>query len=224
MIEPKVIFQNTQFIVVDKPSGMLSVPGRDPAMRDAISWAREVYGEAYETHRLDMATSGLLIIALNKSVERYFKMQFQSRQVNKCYRAIVHGAPEPEVGEINLPLFPDWPNRPKQKVCFEHGKPSLTHYTTLTSSEHAALLELIPVTGRSHQLRVHLLAIGHPIVGDQLYATAQPNLASRLLLQAYALEFVPPDSEQSMRLEIPFDFELSQEGLPSLRDEKNYAI
>ncbi|NVK11732.1 MAG: RNA pseudouridine synthase [Gammaproteobacteria bacterium] len=224
MIEPKIIFQNEHFIVVDKPSGMLSVPGRDPMMRDAISWARKVYGEAYETHRLDMATSGLLIIALNKMTERYFKMQFQSRQVHKNYRAIVYGVPNPAVDEINLPLFPDWPNRPKQKVCFEHGKPSLTRYTTLQSSEHAALLELIPVTGRSHQLRVHLLAIGHPIVGDQLYGTARPNWAPRLLLQAYALEFIPPNSKESIRLEIPFDFELSHDGLPSLLVENNHAI
>jgi len=208
--QPWIIHQTEHYIVINKPPGMLSVPGRDPDMPDAIRWARAQFGEAYETHRLDMATSGLLIIALDKATERYFKQLFQTRSIQKHYRAIVHGKLSDPCGEIDLPLRCDWPNRPRQMVCHDHGKPSQTQFEVLSRSGVATEVELTPITGRSHQLRVHLQAIGHPIIGDELYATNHPVLANRLLLQAYELRFVPPGENELITLTLSPDFQLTR--------------
>lgn len=197
-------------MALDKPSGMLSVPGKDPSMPDLKTWATERFGWAAEAHRLDMSTSGLIIFALDKDTERYFKKAFQARQIEKRYTAIVLGELEAQEGDIKEPLHCDWPNRPKQMVCYEHGKPSHTSWKALESKNGCTLVALTPHTGRSHQLRVHLQSIGHPILGDDLYACEQGRaLASRLLLHANFLRFRAPNNEV-VELELPADFNLEQ--------------
>lgn len=203
-----VRYVDRDIIVVNKPSGLLSNPGRDPAHQDCVlSRVRESYPLAQIVHRLDMDTSGVMVLALRKKAERALKVQFQGRETRKVYRARVWGVPSPAEGEIDLPLICDWPNRPLQKVCHTTGKPSLTGYRVLSSDAHSSLVELYPVTGRSHQLRVHLLAIGHPILGDRFYAPAEVVAASeRLLLHALELELSHPYSGERLQFRVDEDF------------------
>mgnify|MGYP000085472709 CR=1 FL=1 len=195
-----VVFSDAHLLVLDKPSGLLTVPGRDPAHQDSLaSRAQAEYPDALIVHRLDMDTSGLVVMARGKEIHRALSKLFQDRKVEKSYLARVWGEPVGEEGEVDLPLICDWPNRPKQKVCFESGKPSRTHWKMLDSDGVTSLLELIPVTGRSHQLRVHMQALGHPILGDPFYAHAEALAAApRLLLHAQALEFEHPVTGRSM--------------------------
>lgn len=187
-------------LVVNKPSGLLSNPGRDPAHHDSIlSRVRANWPGAELVHRLDMDTSGIMVVALNKAAERALKGQFQCRAVSKEYQAWVWGQPANAAGEIDLPLICDWPRRPLQKVCFEHGKPALTRYRVLSRAAEQTLVALYPVTGRSHQLRVHMLSLGHPILGDRFYGT--PEIASahrRLLLHANRLSLSHPQTSAPM--------------------------
>ena len=156
------------------------------------------FPDARIVHRLDMETSGLMILARSASSHRILSSQFQSRTVQKEYVACVAGRPGSPDGTIELPLISDWPNRPRQKVDFERGKPSTTHWRTISNSDDAARLLLQPVTGRSHQLRVHLNAIGHPILGDSLYGTPQSMAAAqRLQLHASRVVFLCPQSGQT---------------------------
>ena len=202
-------------IVVVKPAGLLSVPGRGADRADcAWSRVRAVHADALVVHRLDMATSGLLLLARGASAQRFLSVLFAQRRVHKRYVAVVHGLVDPAAGVIDLPLSADWPNRPRQQVDPLHGKPSLTRWRVLRHDEPRALthLELEPVTGRSHQLRVHLQAIGHTVVGDRLYAPgALPQPATtdsnRLMLHAQALTFEHPQGAQTMAFETanPFD-------------------
>ncbi len=196
-----MLFINQDMLVVNKPSGLLSVPGRGPDKQDCVIHRMQaLYPEALIVHRLDMATSGLLLLARGPQAQRRLSMAFEARQVHKRYEALVHGrmAPSPaqDWSEVRLPLLTDWPNRPRQKVDFAHGKPSLTRYRVLPgpTSRAAELgftspcsrLELEPVTGRTHQLRVHMMALGHPILGDALYGPAEDQ-APRLYLHARTL-------------------------------------
>ncbi len=168
-------------VVMDKPAGLLSVPGRGPDKQDCLaSRVQAVLPDALVVHRLDMATSGLIVLARGALAQRALSLAFARRDVFKRYEAVVHGLAEPPAqgwGTIDLPLVTDWPRRPRQKVCFEHGKPSLTRYRVLAvdPASGTSRVELEPLTGRSHQLRVHLTALGHPIVGDALYVV--PSLA-----------------------------------------------
>lgn len=189
-----VVFSDAYLLVLDKPSGLLTVPGRDPAHKDSLaSRAQAEYPDALIVHRLDMDTSGLVVMARGPEVHRQLSALFQNRQVEKSYLARVWGEPEGEAGEVGLPLICDWPNRPKQKVDFEYGKPSLTRWRKLDSDGASSLLQLTPVTGRSHQLRVHMQAIGHPILGDPFYAHGDALAAApRLLLHAQELGFEHP--------------------------------
>lgn len=189
-----VVFCDAHLLVLDKPSGLLTVPGRDPAHKDSLaSRAQAEYPDALIVHRLDMDTSGLVVLALGPDIHRQLSRLFQDRKVEKTYLARVWGEPESVAGEVDLPLICDWPNRPKQKVCFESGKPSQTRWRKLSSDGHSSLLELTPVTGRSHQLRVHMQALGHPILGDPFYAHPQALAAApRLLLHAQELGFEHP--------------------------------
>lgn len=195
-VEPylDVVYSDAHLLVLDKPSGLLTVPGRDPAHRDCLaSRAQTEYPDALIVHRLDMDTSGLVVMARGPEVHRQLSALFQTRQVEKSYLARVWGEPAGDSGEVNLPLICDWPNRPKQKVDFEHGKPSLTRWQKLDSDGAASLLQLTPVTGRSHQLRVHMQALGHPILGDPFYAHGEALAAApRLLLHAQELGFEHP--------------------------------
>jgi tRNA pseudouridine32 synthase/23S rRNA pseudouridine746 synthase len=204
-----VLFADEFAVVIDKPSGLLSVPGRGEDKADcALSRVQGDFPDALTVHRLDMATSGLLLFARSKEAQRALSGQFARGEVSKRYIADVWGAPATASGEINLPLITDWPRRPLQKVDWEIGKPSITRYEIVSASSRFARLELTPLTGRSHQLRVHLAEIGHPILGDDFYAHAQALAARpRLALHAASLEFVHPSSGAKVKIEsrCPFD-------------------
>ena len=197
-------------IVIDKPAGLLSVPGRGAHMQDcAAARLQARFADALVVHRLDMATSGLMLFARGAAVQRVLSRAFAQREVRKRYVAVVHGLMAQPEGEIDLPLQADWPNRPMQKVDTAHGKPSLTRYRVLhfDPTTNTTRLALEPVTGRAHQLRVHLLAIGHPILGDALYAPPVVQaLSDRLLLHASSLAFAQPDTGAMLQLEseVPF--------------------
>ncbi len=203
-----IVFLDDTMIVLDKPASLLSVPGRGDAMQDSLaSRVQAEFPEALIVHRLDLATSGLIVMARGAAHHRTLSLAFQGREVDKRYIAIVTGEPEADSGEIDLPLICDWPNRPRQKVDHEIGKPSLTRWRVLAREGGRARLELEPVTGRSHQLRVHLAERGHAILGDPLYAApAERDAAPRLLLHAAALSLPHPVSgtRLDLRSEAPF--------------------
>lgn len=202
-------------LVLDKPAGLLSVPGRGADKQDcASSRAQALWPDALIVHRLDMATSGLLLMARGTALQRTLSMAFESREVHKRYVAMVAGhlpPPAADGGEIDLPLASDWPNRPRQKVDAE-GKPSLTRWSVLahesdTQGRPLTRLELEPVTGRTHQLRVHLQAIGHPILGDALYADADTRARSpRLQLHACELALTHPVTGEALQWHCPPPF------------------
>ncbi|WP_442953015.1 pseudouridine synthase [Paucibacter sp. B51] len=184
-----LLAEREEILLLNKPSGLLSVPGRGEDKQDcAIHRAQARFPEALIVHRLDMATSGLLLLARGPEWQRSLSQDFAERRVHKRYIAVVRGslAAGADWQLIDLPLITDWPNRPRQKVCFEQGKPSQTRYRVLGHELHegqaCTRVELEPITGRTHQLRMHMLALGHPIVGDALYAPEHP--APRLLLHA----------------------------------------
>lgn len=197
------LYCDDALVAVDKPAGMLAVPGRGPDKQDCAS-ARvmERFSDALIVHRLDMATSGLLVFARGVEAQRTLSIAFASREVRKRYVAVVHGVVEKDRGDIDLPLIADWPNRPLQKVDVDEGKPSLTRYVAIKrdATTNRTRVELEPVTGRSHQLRVHLRAIGHPIVGDALYATEFSAEAGRLLLHACELSLPHPVTGKTVQL------------------------
>ena len=194
----KVLHADDSIIVIDKPAGLLAVPGRGESGRDnAASRLQQIYPDALTVHRLDMATSGLLLFGRGADVHRDLNAAFAARRVYKRYVAVVHGVIEAEHGEIDAPLAADWPNRPRQQVDVEHGKPSLTRWRVLERGMSRTRLELEPVTGRSHQLRVHLLSIGHPICGDPLYG-ALPPAAPRMLLHACELRLDHPRTGEAL--------------------------
>ncbi|TXD66999.1 RluA family pseudouridine synthase, partial [Mitsuaria sp. TWR114] len=187
-LDPRVLHADDHLVVVDKPSGLLSVPGRGEDKQDC-AWARVAAGwpDALIVHRLDQSTSGLIVFARGEAMQRALSEAFAARLVDKRYEAVVHGLVARDAFEIDLPLIVDWPNRPRQMVDAERGKPSLTRVRVLQRDLAAGTtrVELEPVTGRSHQLRVHLLAAGHPILGDALYAPPEILArAPRLLLHA----------------------------------------
>lgn len=205
-----ILYQDEALLVVDKPAGLLSVPGRGEDKQDClISRVQAEFSDALIVHRLDMGTSGLMVLARGKAMERALSILFQSRQVHKRYVAVVAGKMQQDCGEINLQLITDWPNRPRQMVSFERGKPSSTRYRVLEYDATADVtrVELEPFTGRSHQLRVHMHALGHPILGDELYASPPVCAkAERLLLHAARLVFPHPVSSESFCIssKVPF--------------------
>ena len=195
-----IVYVDNDIVVLNKPSGLLTVPGRLPEHQDCLQHrVQRVLPSATIVHRLDMATSGLLLMALNKSAHVAISRQFEKRQTQKRYVARVYGRLTKTEGEIDLPLICDWPNRPKQKVDLERGKHAKTEYQLLNQSQESALVWLKPVTGRSHQLRVHMLSLGHPILGDRLYAHDKAlALAERLQLHAYELTISHPTSQRTI--------------------------
>lgn len=202
----RLLYHDDALLVVNKPAGLLAVPGRGKDKQDCASARlQQQFPDALIVHRLDMATSGLLVFAQGAAMQSRLSQMFREREVQKRYVAVVAGRVIPETGEIDLPLNSDWPNRPKQKVDHDIGKHSLTRYRMLCHDidTDTARLELEPVTGRTHQLRVHLAAIGHPIIGDALY-DGRP--AARLMLHAQSLNFVHPLSGELLNLvsESPF--------------------
>lgn len=202
------IYVDDDLLVVEKPSGLLSVPGRGPEKADClVSRVQADYPDALIVHRLDMETSGLIVLARNQNVHRALSKCFEARQIDKTYIARVAGALEPQTGQVDLPLMKDWPNRPLQKVDMEAGKPSLTQWKIRAYEGEVSRVELTPLTGRTHQLRVHMNAIGHPILGDLLYGTPQSRAgATRLQLHASALKFTHPLSGKALLLQSPAPF------------------
>ena len=198
-----ILFEDEFLIVLNKPSGLLSVPGRGDDKQDClISRAQSQYSNALIVHRLDMSTSGLMILARGKEMERYLSILFQKRNVEKKYISVVEGHVKPAFGEIDLPLMTDWPNRPKQKVDFESGKISQTKYSVLSYDKEndTTRIELTPLTGRTHQLRVHMQSIQHAILGDDLYANKEAIAkAARLLLHACYLSFQHPVTDEFLK-------------------------
>ena len=191
----RLVYQDAHLLVADKPAGLLCVPGRGPELADCLaSRVQAEFADALVVHRLDMATSGLVLLARGAAWQRQLSITFAARQVHKRYEAVVGGllvGPGGALtGEINLPLAADWPQRPRQKVDHATGKPSLTRWRVVSHDalHHTTRLALEPVTGRTHQLRLHLAAIDHPILGDALYAPpALAAAAPRLLLHACEL-------------------------------------
>jgi tRNA pseudouridine32 synthase/23S rRNA pseudouridine746 synthase len=208
-----VVHLDDACVVVDKPSGLLSVPGRGPDKQDCLARrVQAIWPEAQVVHRLDMGTSGLWLMARGPDMQRAFSRAFEQHTVDKRYVAVVAGRVAPPQtadgwGEIDLPLAADWPRRPLQKVDATQGRPSLTRWRVLHADDDRTRLELAPVTGRTHQLRVHLQAIGHPILGDALYAPPDVQaMAPRLLLHACALDLAHParDAVLALRCDPPF--------------------
>ena len=202
-----LLYQDSTLLAVDKPAGLLSVPGRGEAHRDCV--AARVQAEipdALVVHRLDQATSGVMLFGRGAAAQRALSMAFAERRVDKRYEAVVHGEVASDHGEIDLPLLTDWPNRPRQKVDREHGKASLTRWRVLSrdAATQTTRLALEPVTGRSHQLRVHLAAIGHAIVGDALYAAQATH--PRLLLHACELRLPHPTDASTLVIASPVPF------------------
>lgn len=205
-----IAYEDDTFLIVNKPSGLLSVPGRGERFHDSLaSRVLLAFPQALIVHRLDMQTSGLLVMALGAQAHRALSDQFQKRQVHKRYVALVAGQMEADSGEVALPLITDWPNRPRQKVDWTEGKPALTHWRVMARGAlpDTTRVELTPVTGRSHQLRVHMMSIGHAIVGDPLYASdAVRAQADRLLLHAAELKLQHPRTGEWVHITSPVPF------------------
>jgi tRNA pseudouridine32 synthase/23S rRNA pseudouridine746 synthase len=207
----ELLYQDKDLLVVNKPSGLLTNPGKGAHLSDCLlSRVQAEFPTALLVHRLDMATSGLVVFALRRKAEAALKQQFASRRVKKTYLARVHGTPATRSGYIDAPLTADLAAPPRNKVCFSEGKAARTYYQLLPEAHnHAgattynALLALFPLTGRAHQLRVHLLHLGHPILGDTLYPPGDTygdiaTPVSRLLLHAMALEIQQPYSGEPL--------------------------
>jgi tRNA pseudouridine32 synthase/23S rRNA pseudouridine746 synthase len=187
-----LLAETDDYLLVDKPAGLLSVPGKTEP--DCLESRVQFYcPTALTIHRLDMATSGLMIFAKTKHAQRHLGLQFEKRQTVKTYLAKIAGHPVADSGRINLPIWTDWPNRPRQKIDYEKGRKAITDWTVMTPDREATLVRLHPVTGRSHQLRLHMLCMGHPIIGDRLYAPEKIyKQGNRLHLHAHSLKFREP--------------------------------
>lgn len=200
-----LLYEDAYILALNKPSGLLSVPGRGPEKADCLAARVQAqFSDALIVHRLDMETSGVIVMARSTDMQRALSTQFEKRALRKHYIARVEGCVDAETGEIDLPLIKDWPNRPRQKICHETGKPSLTRWRIIRRARSTTRLELTPLTGRSHQLRLHLASIGHPILGDTLYGDA--STAPRLQLHASALELTHPDSQKLIRFQADCPF------------------
>ena len=203
----EVLHADDDIVVVNKPSGLLTVPGKDDALKDSVeARVREKWPSATLVHRLDKDTSGVLLLALNKRALGFIGSQFEARKTTKSYVARVFGAVESERGLVDLPLATDWEHKPRQRVDFERGRASQTEWVVMAREPEATRLRLVPLTGRTHQLRVHMMSMGHPILGDVFYATgAALAAADRLQLHAEELGFTHPDG-RPMHFTVPCPF------------------
>lgn len=205
----ELIYSDKFLLAVSKPAGLLSVPGRGEDKSDSLATRVQAdFPDALVAHRLDRDTSGLLLFPRGADMHRRISLMFEKREMQKSYVAVVMGKLEPAQGEVNLPLIVDWPNRPRQMVDAATGKPSLTRYEVISydSVSQTSRVALEPITGRTHQLRVHMSATGHPILGDTLYGGNSEGQHARLLLHAHTLDFRHPVSGKVMNLisELPF--------------------
>lgn len=202
----EIIHHGEDYLIINKPSGLLSVPGKSEP--DCVqSRLLTQVPEALTVHRLDMATSGVMIFALTPHAQRHVGLQFEKRQIEKSYIARIDGHPKKDSGEIDLPLIADWPNRPRQMVCHERGKAAVTRWKIIDREASASRVALFPKTGRSHQLRVHMFAIGHPILGDRIYAEDRIfNAAPRLQLHAQSINFREPLGGEAVGYKVNCEF------------------
>ena len=202
-----VLHHDHEVVLVDKPAGLLSVPGKGDHLSDClIARVQAVFPTALLVHRLDRDTSGVMIFALTPHAQRHLGLQFEKRQTQKTYVARVWGQVAEAKGTVDLPLIVDWPNRPRQMVDHENGRAAVTDWRRLKRSETETRMRLFPRTGRSHQLRVHMLAMGHPILGDPFYAEGPARDFPRLMLHSEKLQFRHPDggSRMSVTASTPF--------------------
>ncbi|WFE68843.1 RluA family pseudouridine synthase [Thiomicrospira sp. R3] len=203
-----IIYQDQDIVAVNKPSGLLSVPGKNPEHKTCVlSYLHLSHPSALIVHRLDMDTSGILLLALNKASHRALSIQFQERQTSKVYHALAAGKLSQTKGFINLPMRCDWENRPRQIIDFNQGRSAQTEWTLLNQYSNYFSVALYPITGRSHQLRVHMKSLGHPILGDNLYADKSTDeRVNRLMLHATELQFTHPTKQHQITLRCPVDF------------------
>jgi len=206
----RLIYEDTDLLLVDKPHHLLSVPGRHPLNRDSlIRRLQPRYPDVQAVHRLDLDTSGLMVVPKRRESLSELARQFQRRQIEKEYTAIVWGEVAEDRGSIELPIATDWPNRPKQIICEERGKHALTHFEVLMRGNNRSLIKLKPVTGRSHQLRIHMQSLGHPIIGCDMYAHPGALEASdRLLLHATRLKLCAPSTGNWLSAFSPIPFNI----------------
>lgn len=204
---PEVIHADHEILVVNKPAGLLSVPGRGEDKADcAIERLRGAFPTILLVHRLDQDTSGVMIFGLTPHAQRNLSKQFEDRRTKKAYVARVAGRMEPKAGTVDLPLIVDWPNRPRQKVDHAEGKPALTEWRVMRAGDAESRVRLFPLTGRSHQLRVHMAETGHAILGDPIYAEGAAADFPRLMLHAESLRVKHPDSGLQMTFTAPVPF------------------
>ncbi len=203
----QILHEDHELVFVNKPAGLLSVPGKGLHLTDCmIARLRAVFPEILLVHRLDLDTSGVMVFARTPHAQRHLGLQFEKRQSRKIYVARVHGCPAEPSGVVDLPLAVDWPNRPRQMVCHATGRPAQTGWQVIRAEDTGARMRLMPVTGRSHQLRVHMLALGHPILGDPLYATGAARAHPRLMLHAQSLRLRHPDGGRGLTVTAPVPF------------------
>lgn len=201
-----ILYQDRSLLVADKPSGLLSVPGKLEGRSDCLETRlRLAYPGTLLVHRLDCDTSGVMIFARNKAAQGFLGQEFEQRRAKKTYVARVLGRLEPEEGRVDLPIGVDWPNRPRQMVDPVKGRAAVTDWQVIDRSETETRVRLSPLTGRSHQLRVHMLALGHPILGDPIYAP-HPEEHPRLMLHAQTLALHHPDSGDWISFSAPCPF------------------
>lgn len=202
-----ILHQDHELLVVNKPSGLLSVPGKGAHLADClIARIQAVFPDALLVHRLDRDTSGVMVFAMTPHAQRHLGLQFEKRQTKKTYVAILHGHLDQRTGTVDLPLIVDWPNRPLQMVDHENGKEAVTDWKVQRYEDGNTRVRLYPRTGRSHQLRVHMREIGHPIKGDPFYATGDARNAPRLMLHAEELRLRHPDGGKGIRFRAPCPF------------------
>ncbi|MEQ5869961.1 RluA family pseudouridine synthase [Sagittula sp. NFXS13] len=205
--EIPVLHEDSDLLIVDKPAGLLSVPGKGPELADCLLTRLEsAFPTARLIHRLDRDTSGVMVFALTAHAQKHLNLQFEQRKTKKTYVARVKGRLEPKTGDVDLPLIVDWPNRPRQMVCHETGKAALTGYRVLKASDEESRVRLFPHSGRTHQLRVHMLSLGHPILGDELYNPETASQYPRMMLHAEELRVNHPENGKGMtfRANAPF--------------------
>lgn len=196
----EILYEDDHVIAINKPAGLLSVPGRGPELSDSLlTRLQAAFSMALLIHRLDRDTSGVMIFGLTPYAQRHISAQFEARTTKKTYIARVLGPLDQGDGEVNLPLIVDWPNRPLQKVCHETGKDAITQYKVVKSSEAESRVRLSPQTGRTHQLRVHMLALGHPILGDPLYMPDRAFDHPRMMLHAEDLRINHPETGKGLK-------------------------
>ncbi|WP_338550117.1 RluA family pseudouridine synthase [Roseovarius phycicola] len=202
-----VLHEDHELLVVNKPAGLLSVPGKGPELSDCLlARVQEAFPMALLVHRLDRDTSGVMVFGQTPHAQRHLGLQFEKRQVKKTYVARVWGRLEPKTGTVDLPLIVDWPNRPKQMVCHKTGKPAITDWRVQRYGQDETRVRLMPQTGRSHQLRVHMLSLGHPILGDPLYAEGSAQTFERMMLHSEELRLRHPEGGLGMRFRAPAPF------------------